>query len=270
MRHLDGDGGPVATGIVAIGDASACTNPSVGRGASIGLLQADVPARCPAHRGPGRSGRAGRSWYETTGSVVTPFVRDTLDFDRHRLAEIDAQIAGVPYETDDPGWNLGQKLRAGAASDPDLLRGDERDVGARPRCRRVQPGRRSSTRCSRSSRRVACPARTVVSCSTSSAPRPRRRMHAHRRERDRARRGGQGERTAGASVARLARLPPALAPSGRGPDRGRLPHDRARPARLRRLRSARRCRGVLAPQHRRRRARDPRPPRHRAGPRRRP
>ena len=40
VRHLDGDGGPVATGIVAIGDASACTNPSVGRGASIGLLQA--------------------------------------------------------------------------------------------------------------------------------------------------------------------------------------------------------------------------------------
>ena len=81
-----------------------------------------MPARRPAHRGPGGSVELIRSWYDATGSVVTPFVRDTLDFDRHRLAEIDAQIAGVPYETDDPGWNLGQKLRAGAASDPELLR----------------------------------------------------------------------------------------------------------------------------------------------------
>ena len=54
--------------------------------------------------------------------MVTPFVRDTIDFDRHRLAEIDAQIAGMAYEPDDPGWTLGQKLRAGAASDPELLR----------------------------------------------------------------------------------------------------------------------------------------------------
>jgi hypothetical protein len=28
----------------------------------------------------------------------------------------------VPYETNDPVWILGQQLRAGAASDPELLR----------------------------------------------------------------------------------------------------------------------------------------------------
>ena len=122
VRHLDGDGGPVATGIVAIGDASACTNPSVGRGASIGLLQATCLRDVLRTADPNDPVELIRAWYEATGSVVTPFVRDTLDFDRHRLAEIDAQIAGVPYETDDPGWNLGQKLRAGAASDPELLR----------------------------------------------------------------------------------------------------------------------------------------------------
>jgi hypothetical protein len=47
---------------------------------------------------------------------------DTLAFDRHRLAEIDAQIAGRPYDTDDPGWLLGEALRRSAANDPDLLR----------------------------------------------------------------------------------------------------------------------------------------------------
>ena len=122
VRHLDGAGGPVATGIAAIGDASACTNPSVGRGASIGLLQATCLRNVLRTADPSDPVGLTRTWYDTTGSVVTPFVRDTLDFDRHRLAEIDAQIAGVPYETDDPGWNLGQKLRAGAAADPDLLR----------------------------------------------------------------------------------------------------------------------------------------------------
>jgi hypothetical protein len=122
VRHLDGDGGPVATGIVAIGDASACTNPSVGRGASIGLLQATCLRDALRTAHPGDPGGFIRAWNARTGSVVTPYVRDTLDFDRHRLAEIDAEIEGIPYETDDPVWNLGQRLRASAASDPELLR----------------------------------------------------------------------------------------------------------------------------------------------------
>jgi 2-polyprenyl-6-methoxyphenol hydroxylase-like FAD-dependent oxidoreductase len=121
VRHLDGPEGPVATGVVAIGDASACTNPSVGRGASIGLLQATC-LRDVLRLAVTDPVELIRAWYATTDWVVTPFVRETLDFDRHRLAEIDAQIRGERYETDDPGWNLGQKLRAAAATDPELLR----------------------------------------------------------------------------------------------------------------------------------------------------
>ena len=37
-------GQPVVTGLVPVGDAYACTNPSLGRGASIGLLHACAPA----------------------------------------------------------------------------------------------------------------------------------------------------------------------------------------------------------------------------------
>jgi hypothetical protein len=57
-----------------------------------------------------------------TAATVEPYVEDTLSFDRHRLAEIDATIAGVPYETEDPGWHRIEALRVGAMADPVLLR----------------------------------------------------------------------------------------------------------------------------------------------------
>jgi 2-polyprenyl-6-methoxyphenol hydroxylase-like FAD-dependent oxidoreductase len=116
------DGAPVATGVVAVGDSWACTNPSVGRGASIGLLHStclrDLLREVPTDDALAFQLR----WDEVTTSVVEPLFRDTLAFDRHRLAEIEAQIAGVPYETDDPGWQLGEALRAAMTKDPDLLR----------------------------------------------------------------------------------------------------------------------------------------------------
>jgi 2-polyprenyl-6-methoxyphenol hydroxylase-like FAD-dependent oxidoreductase len=116
------DGAPVATGVVAMADAWACTNPSVGRGASIGLVHA-VALRDVLREVPVESGVAfAEAWEQRTAAVVDPLVSDTLDFDRHRLAEIDAQIAGRPYDTDDPGWLLGEALRRSAAKDPDLLR----------------------------------------------------------------------------------------------------------------------------------------------------
>ena len=43
------DGEPVATGVVAVGDAWACTNPSLGRGATLALVHA---WRCATRCGP--------------------------------------------------------------------------------------------------------------------------------------------------------------------------------------------------------------------------
>ncbi|MGH9210089.1 MAG: FAD-binding protein [Acidimicrobiales bacterium] len=121
-RRFWSDGTPVATGVLPLGDAWSCTNPSVGRGASIGLLHAvclrdllrEVPTRDPL--------TLATRWDEITTEVVEPLFEDTLAFDRHRLAEIDAQIAGVPYVTEDPAWQLTQALRRSAFRDPDLLR----------------------------------------------------------------------------------------------------------------------------------------------------
>jgi flavin-dependent dehydrogenase len=122
VRRFHVDGEPVATGVVALGDAWACTNPSVGRGASLALLHAICLRDTLRKFELDDAIDLAREWNEATATTVEPFVSDTLSFDRHRLAQIDAQIAGVPYETDDPAWNLGQALRGWASSDPDLLR----------------------------------------------------------------------------------------------------------------------------------------------------
>ncbi|MEO8696369.1 MAG: FAD-dependent oxidoreductase [Acidimicrobiales bacterium] len=118
------DGTPVVTGIVAVGDAWACTNPSVGRGATIGLMHALALRDLLRERGTDLDDSAtfARRWAEVTETTVEPFYRDTLSFDRHRLAEIDAQIAGQPYVTDDQSWIVGQAITNGSGHDPDLLR----------------------------------------------------------------------------------------------------------------------------------------------------
>jgi hypothetical protein len=122
-RHYLLDGQPVATGIVPLADAWACTNPSLGRGISIGMMQAALLRRLVAELPVTDARDFAREYHTRTDAEVGPYYEDTLAFDRHRLAEIDAHIAGVPYETEDPGWLLTQALTNAAGKDPDLLRG---------------------------------------------------------------------------------------------------------------------------------------------------
>jgi 2-polyprenyl-6-methoxyphenol hydroxylase-like FAD-dependent oxidoreductase len=127
------DGQPVVTGLVPLGDAWACTNPSLGRGISIGMMHA-AALRELLRDGPTDDPRAqALHWAALTAERVEPFVADTLAFDRHRLAEIEAIIEGRSYETDDPGWGLGAALANSAVHDPELLRGflDIASVNAR-------------------------------------------------------------------------------------------------------------------------------------------
>lgn len=117
------DGQPVVTGFVPLGDAWACTNPSLGRGISIGLMHA-AALRGLLRDGPADDARAqAMQWASLTAETVEPLVADTLAFDRHRLAEIEAIIEGRAYQTDDVGWALGGALAASALHDPELLRG---------------------------------------------------------------------------------------------------------------------------------------------------
>jgi 2-polyprenyl-6-methoxyphenol hydroxylase-like FAD-dependent oxidoreductase len=114
---------PVVTGLVAVGDAWACTNPSLGRGISIGLVHACALRDLLREGSPSSDVRAfPRRWEEVTEATVTPLYNATLAYDRHRLAEIDAEIAGRPYEPEDPGWAITTAMYAGASRDPEVLR----------------------------------------------------------------------------------------------------------------------------------------------------
>jgi pimeloyl-ACP methyl ester carboxylesterase/2-polyprenyl-6-methoxyphenol hydroxylase-like FAD-dependent oxidoreductase len=121
-RRFVVDDRPVCTGLVAVGDAWACTNPSIGRGASIGLLHAVALRDVVRMVGVADPELLVRSFDDATEAAVTPWYRATRAFDRHRLAEIDADLAGTTYRTPDPAWSMTTALYAAALHDPDALR----------------------------------------------------------------------------------------------------------------------------------------------------
>jgi len=121
-RRLVLDGRPVVTGLVALGDAWACTNPSLGRGASIGLLHACALRDLLRQTSPDEPERLACRFDEVTQATVGPLFRSTLEFDRHRLAEINGEITGEPYRPADPAWEVSKAMYTAAARDPDVLR----------------------------------------------------------------------------------------------------------------------------------------------------
>ena len=141
-RRFVVDGRPVATGLVAVGDAWACTNPSLGRGASIGLLHACALRDVLREVRPDAPEKLVRRFDEVTETTVTPLYRMTLAFDRHRLAEIAGDINGEPYRTSDATWAMGKALYAAALRDPDVLRAYASVVSltATPKEALAQPG----------------------------------------------------------------------------------------------------------------------------------
>ena len=127
---------PVVTGLVAVGDAWASTNPSLGRGASIGALHACVLRDVVAKEGTADADTLVLRFAAETAATVAPYVDSTLSFDRHRLAEIEADVAGVPYEPADPTWAITRALWRRRPRGPGAGPGAGRDRG---RCRRC-PG----------------------------------------------------------------------------------------------------------------------------------
>lgn len=122
QRQLVVDSAPVVTGLVAVGDAWASTNPSLGRGASIGALHACVLRDVVAKEGTADADALVLRFAAETATTVAPYLDSTLSFDRHRLAEIEADVAGVPYRPDDPAWAMTRALGAGGRGDPVVAR----------------------------------------------------------------------------------------------------------------------------------------------------
>jgi 2-polyprenyl-6-methoxyphenol hydroxylase-like FAD-dependent oxidoreductase len=122
VRRFSVEGDPVATGVAAVADAWACTNPSLGRGATLGLLHVlalrDTLRAVPVDDPAGFA----RAWEGTTRRDLEPWYRATLAFDRHRLAEIDAFVGGEEHDPGDEDWEFIKSLQFAAGHDPDCLR----------------------------------------------------------------------------------------------------------------------------------------------------
>ncbi len=88
-RRLAVDGRPSVTGLALAGDASACTNPSQGKGLALGFLQASrlrdvVRAQLDDPRG------LAEEWDRVTEAELTPWYRETVAEDRARMLEMSA------------------------------------------------------------------------------------------------------------------------------------------------------------------------------------
>jgi 2-polyprenyl-6-methoxyphenol hydroxylase-like FAD-dependent oxidoreductase len=122
-RNFVVDGTPVATGVLPVGDSWACTNPSLGRGMSIGFTHAVALRDFLRDAALDDPAGVAKGWHEVTQDTVNVWYRDTLAFDRHRLAEIDAGIAGEPYEPSDPEWEIVKSMDYASSQDAGVLRG---------------------------------------------------------------------------------------------------------------------------------------------------
>jgi 2-polyprenyl-6-methoxyphenol hydroxylase-like FAD-dependent oxidoreductase len=121
-RDLRPDGVPVATGVLAVADAWACTNPSVGRGASIGMIHAQALRDTLREVGTERPGELSEVFAEATEAKVEPWYQSTLAFDRHRLAEMAAEAEGQTYDPGDPSFEMTGALALAGTRDPDVFR----------------------------------------------------------------------------------------------------------------------------------------------------
>lgn len=121
LRRLVVDGSPVVTGLLAIGDAAAYSNPSLGRGASIGLLHAVALRELLRATDGADPHEVATRWAEDTATAVEPWFWSTVATSRSRRAEIEADRTGTPAAPDDR-WAIAKAMAAGTAKDPDVLR----------------------------------------------------------------------------------------------------------------------------------------------------
>jgi 2-polyprenyl-6-methoxyphenol hydroxylase-like FAD-dependent oxidoreductase len=120
-REFVVDGCPVVTGVVAVGDAWGCTNPSAGRGLSVGSVHAQALRRTLGrHLDSVVDHEAlARDWHDVTETSVAPFWETQIAMDRVRLAEMEALRDGREVPAREGPLEL---LLASMETDPVLLR----------------------------------------------------------------------------------------------------------------------------------------------------
>jgi 2-polyprenyl-6-methoxyphenol hydroxylase-like FAD-dependent oxidoreductase len=123
-RDLVVDGAPAATGILAVGDSWACTNPSGGRGVTLGLKHAALTAEVVGeHLGDPLA--LTLAHHRLTAERLLPWYRFTVEADRVRAEQITAVVQGRPQPPaapPSPELTLLRKMVAGMSHDPDVFR----------------------------------------------------------------------------------------------------------------------------------------------------
>jgi 2-polyprenyl-6-methoxyphenol hydroxylase-like FAD-dependent oxidoreductase len=122
FRRFSSGGRPLVTGVASVGDAWACTNPTNGRGMSLGLMHVQrlrdvvrthLDDRC----------EFAQVWDAVTEAELAPWYRENVEEDRLRMCEIEALRTG--REAPRPSTESARFRRAlsvAATRDPDALR----------------------------------------------------------------------------------------------------------------------------------------------------
>lgn len=119
-RRFVVDGQPCATGLLSVGDSSSCTNPSLGRGITLGLIHVELLRReIAAHlEDPAALAYA---FDEATETEMRPYHDATTTLDRRRVAEMRAELNGDTIEPD-PAAQLGNLIAAASTTDATCTR----------------------------------------------------------------------------------------------------------------------------------------------------
>ena len=121
-RRFVVDGTPVATGLLPVADAWGATNPSLGRGISIGLWQA---SRLRDHLRTLNDDpkEVALGWDAITEGEFAPWYQAQVSMDRARVAEIEANRVGAEQPDAGPQGQVTKMLFAALMYDPDVFRG---------------------------------------------------------------------------------------------------------------------------------------------------
>ena len=123
------EGRPLVTGVAPVADAWASTNPTLGRGTTLALLHALALRDTIRAVGLADPARFAVAWHDATERELGPAYDAVVTADRHRLAEIDAAVDGVGYDSTDVAWRAYRMLEDVAHLDLELLRGWFRIAG---------------------------------------------------------------------------------------------------------------------------------------------
>ncbi|HEX9968973.1 MAG TPA: hypothetical protein VGB03_02455, partial [Acidimicrobiales bacterium] len=100
-RRFVVEGVPVATGVLAVGDSAAYTNPALGRGSSLAFVHARLLAETLDETGLDFAALACH-FDQLTEAAIVPWFRSSVAVDRQRGARMAAVLADEPLPQPDP------------------------------------------------------------------------------------------------------------------------------------------------------------------------